>query len=81
MANRTIYTRVYSKSSAGQLASGKTPRDESLSHAEVLEEFRIHSDRGNREPTALVSVSVRIVDTLSRAFYKHHVVDELAEDI
>ncbi|PQE12418.1 hypothetical protein CJF31_00000652 [Rutstroemia sp. NJR-2017a BVV2] len=81
MAKCTIYTRVYSESSAGQLVSGRTPRGESLSHADVLDEFRIHSDKDNREPTALVSVSVRIVDTLTRAFYKHHMDDEPAGDI
>jgi hypothetical protein len=73
MASRTIYTRVYSDSSAGELSCGRTPRGNWLSGTEPLGEFILHSDKDNRVPTALVSVSVRIVDTLTRAFNKHHV--------
>ena len=74
MANRTIYTRAYSKSSVGQLVSAKkTPtKGGPLSHAALLEEFRNHADEWDREPTALVSGSDRIVDTLKRAFDKHY---------
>lgn len=72
MANRTIYTRAYSKSSAGQLGSGKGPKGDPLSDTDLLEEFRNHARRRNRKPTALVSGSDRIVDTVKRAFDKHY---------
>jgi hypothetical protein len=69
MANRPIYTRVYSRLSAGELVSGKTPRGYPLSKTALLEEFRNHA---NQEPfTALVPTSDRIIDTLKRAFEKH----------
>ena len=67
MANRTIYTRVYSKRSARRFVSGKGPRGDLLSDITLIEEFRNHA-KWNREPTALVSGSDRIVDTLQRAF-------------
>jgi hypothetical protein len=70
MANRTIYTRAYSKSSAGQFVSAKGPKGDPLSDTALVEEFRNHA-KWNREPTALVSGSDRIVDTLTRAFDKH----------
>ncbi|PMD63140.1 uncharacterized protein K444DRAFT_329003 [Hyaloscypha bicolor E] len=72
MAKRTIYTRAYSKSSAGQLVSAKALRGDPLSPTDLLDEFRKHADRYNREPTALVSVSDRIVDTVKRAFDKRY---------
>ena len=71
MANRKIYTRVYSKGSAGQLVAAKTPKGDPLSRTDLRDEFRKHANRYNREPTALVSVSDRIVDTVKRAFEKH----------
>ncbi|PMD43676.1 hypothetical protein L207DRAFT_631740 [Hyaloscypha variabilis F] len=71
MANRTIYTRVYSESSAGRFFSGKAPKGDPLSDKALIEEFRNHADQGNRKPTALVSGSNRIIDTLNRAFDKH----------
>jgi hypothetical protein len=70
MANRTIYTRAYSKSSAGQFVSAKGPKGDPLSDTALVEEFRNHA-KWNREPTALVSGSDRIVNTLTRAFNKH----------
>ncbi|KAL8882607.1 MAG: hypothetical protein Q9215_004064 [Flavoplaca cf. flavocitrina] len=72
MANRTIYTRVYSKSSVGQFVCAKAPKGDPLSDTALLEEFRNHANEDNREPTALVSGSDRIVDTLKRAFDKHY---------
>ena len=72
MANRMIYTRAYSKSSVGQFASAKAPKGDPLSYTALLEEFRNHANKWNREPTALVSGSDRIVDTLKRAFDKHY---------
>ena len=70
MAKSTIYTRAYSKSSAGQLVSSKGPKGGPLSDKALLQEFRNHANRWSPEPTALVSGSDRIVDTLKRAFDK-----------
>jgi len=83
MANRTIYTRAYSESSAGQFVSGKGVKMKSypLSKANLLDEFRLHASISNREPTALVSVSDRIVDTVKRAFDKQYENDESAADV
>ena len=63
MANRTIYTRAY---------SAKAPKGDPLSYTALLKEFRNHANKWNREPTALVSGSDRIIDTLKRAFDKHY---------
>lgn len=81
MANRKIYTRVYSKGSAGQLASAKAPKGDPLSRTALCNEFRKHANRDNREPIALVSVSDRIVDTVKRAFEKHYKDGESLADI
>jgi len=81
MASRTIYTRTYSNSSAGRLVSGKAPEGDTLSDTALLEQFSKHADRRNREPTALVSGSRRIVDSLARAFDKHYSDDESPADI
>jgi hypothetical protein len=70
IANRTIYTRAYSKSSAGQFVSAKGPKGDPLSDTALVKEFRNYA-KWNREPTALVSGSNCIVDTLTRAFDKH----------
>jgi len=81
MVNRTIYTRAYSKSSVGQFVSAKAPKGDPLSSTALLEEFRNHANKRNREPTALVSGSDRIVDTLKRAFNKHYEDGESSADI
>jgi len=81
MANRTIYTRAYSKSSVGQFVSAKAPKGDPLSYTALLEEFRNHANIRNREPTALVSGSDRIVDTLKRAFDKHYKDGESSAEI
>ena len=81
MANRTIYTRAYSKRSAAQFVAAKVPKGDPLSDTALLEEFRNHTNQWNREPTALVSGSDRIVDTLKRAFDKHYKDDESSADI
>ncbi|UKZ84834.1 uncharacterized protein TrAFT101_000722 [Trichoderma asperellum] len=81
MAEGTIYTRVYSERSAGKLSSGKKPTSNALTHAELLGEFLKHANRHNREPTALISVSSRIIDTIQRAFKKYYAYDESPEDI
>lgn len=76
-----MYTRVYSKSSAGQLSSGKGSRGDPLTIARLDEEFQNHSQMYSRDPTALVSVSNRIIDTISRAWAKHYNEGESPEDI
>ncbi len=70
MAKRTIYTRVYSPSSAGQLTSGRSSTGRPLSEHDILTYFPKHADRENRIHTPFVSVSSRIVDTIQRAFQK-----------
>ncbi|KFY89285.1 hypothetical protein V500_05822 [Pseudogymnoascus sp. VKM F-4518 (FW-2643)] len=72
MANPTIYTRAYSKSSAGQLVSGKRQNGDPLSDPDLVNEFLNHSNKWSTVPTALVSVSTRIVDTVLRAFKMHY---------
>jgi hypothetical protein len=81
MANRTIYTRAYSKSSARQFVSAKGPKGDPLSDTALVEEFRNHAKKWNREPTALVSGSDRIVDTSKRAFDMHYEDGESSADI
>lgn len=79
-----MYTRVYSNSSAGKLISGKKLRGyptPPLSDAALHSEFRNHANRQNREPTALVSASKHIIDTLKRAVEKYEVDDESPENI
>lgn len=76
-----IYTRAYSPSSAGQLTSSKGTGGGPLRDADLVEEFRNHAVIWNREPTALVSVSKRIIDTLKRALEKHYRDDESPADI
>ena len=81
MANRTIYIRAYSKSSVGQFVSTKTPKGDPLFYTALLEEFRNHANKWNREPSALVSGSDRIIDTLKRAFDKHYEDGEWSAEI
>jgi hypothetical protein len=81
MADRTIYTRAYSESSASKLVSAKAPKGDPLSDTALLKEFRNHAKEWNEEPTALVSGNGRIVDTLKRAFDKHHGDGESPVDI
>jgi hypothetical protein len=81
MANRKIYTRVYSKGSTGQLVSAKVPKGDPLSRMDLRNKFRKHANRCNREPTALVPVSNRIVNTVKRAFKKHYEDGESLVDI
>jgi hypothetical protein len=80
MANSINYSQTYSDSSAGQTISAKG-RGDPLADAALLYEFRNHANIWNREPTALVSVSSRIVDTLKRAFDKCYENDESPQDI
>jgi hypothetical protein len=50
--------------------SGRGAVGEKLGNDKLLAEFQKHRFLKNTEPTALVSVSSRIVDTLSRALVK-----------
>lgn len=77
----TIYTRVYSSRNAGQLSSGKGSEGPPLSTTQLHEEFRKHANLYNNEPTALVSVSNRIIDTLRRALVKYFRDGESPTDI
>ena len=45
-------------------------------NTQLLDEFRNHADKLSEVPTALVSVSSRIVDTLNRAIYLYLVAGE-----
>jgi hypothetical protein len=81
MFNSTIYTRVYSDRSAGELTSGLGSAGDQLTHGQLLAEFEVHKELSNRMPTALVSVSDRIIDTLNRALTKHYHDDEHPSDI
>ncbi|GAD98948.1 predicted protein [Paecilomyces variotii No. 5] len=66
-----LFTRCASNSSAGLFTSGKGARGTPLTREDLLAEFRSHMVLGEKRPlTALVSVSDRIVDTLSRALSK-----------
>lgn len=81
MDESKIYTRVYSETSAGKLSSGKGPIGDALTHVELLKEFRNHAESGSPEPTALISVSNRIIDTVKRAFEKYYTYHESPADI
>ncbi|KFX88766.1 hypothetical protein O988_08912 [Pseudogymnoascus sp. VKM F-3808] len=80
-----MYTRVYSRKSAGRLVSGKgqtaTFLYPKLSETTLKNEFRNHARKWQQTPTALVSCSVRIVDTVRRAFEIHNEDGELLADI
>lgn len=70
-----LYTRVYSPSSAGSLVSGLGGLEVNgppLGHHELFQQFRLHCSLSNRKPTALVSVSSRLIDTLHRAYSKFY---------
>jgi hypothetical protein len=81
MANRTIYTLTYSTNSARQLVSGKGSKGDPSTDIALLYEFQNHANLENSNPTALVSCSDRIVDTLKRAFDKHYQNREPSADI
>lgn len=81
MAEYTIYTRAYSERSAGKLSSAKKPARNALTHSELLDEFRNHAIQESTKPTALISVSSRIIDTVKRAFDECYTHGESPEDI
>ncbi|KAF7517981.1 hypothetical protein G7054_g13623 [Neopestalotiopsis clavispora] len=76
-----MYTRVYTESSPRKLVSGKGPRDDDLSPDELGVEFLNHSDRQSQQPTRLVSVSSRIVDTITRAVNECYRENEPAAEV
>ncbi|KAK4157000.1 hypothetical protein C8A00DRAFT_30092 [Chaetomidium leptoderma] len=76
-----IYTRAYSPRSAGELTSGRGPTRPRLTYRQLLAEFRNHQNLRNRQPTALVSVSDRIVDTIARALFHRDYYAESPADI
>jgi hypothetical protein len=69
---RRYFYRCFSNSSAGGLISGKGRRRTRLSDDELYTEFSSHVLYPTKKPTALISVSSRIIDTLRRAFGKFH---------
>ena len=81
MAGSTTYTRAYSTSSHRQLVSGKGPAGIPLSHRALHRQFQRHAKKSNRVPTALVSVSGRIVDTVKRACDLHWIDGELPANV
>ncbi|KAF2676369.1 hypothetical protein K458DRAFT_410580 [Lentithecium fluviatile CBS 122367] len=66
----SYFYRCYSKSSAGGLISGKGRRHGRLSGTDLYSEFVNHVRLRTMEPTALISASNRLIDTLRRAFSK-----------
>ncbi|KAF2174704.1 hypothetical protein K469DRAFT_685758 [Zopfia rhizophila CBS 207.26] len=64
------FYRCFSDSSAGGLVSGKGRSAQRLSKQALRVEFKNHLQLDATVPTALVSVSSRIIDTLRRAFNK-----------
>ncbi|KAG7291775.1 hypothetical protein NEMBOFW57_001795 [Staphylotrichum longicolle] len=81
MANCTIYTRAYSALSPRRLTSGKGATGPPLAPGKLLAEFKQHRRHKEKVATALVSVSDRIVDTISRALDLHHTDDVPIQDI
>lgn len=71
-----FFIRCHSSASVGSFTSGRGAVGERLDDDELLAEFQRHRFLNNREPTALVSVSSRFVNTLSRALVKWYGIDE-----
>jgi hypothetical protein len=58
------FSRSFSNSSSGDLVSGKGGGSRRLSHDKLILGFASHADAYQRKPTALVSVSNRIIDMI-----------------
>jgi hypothetical protein len=72
-ANTTYFYRCHSKSSAGSLISGKgRSQGRRLSDSGLGSEFINHTHLQSADPTALISVSSRLIDTIQRAFNKFY---------
>ncbi|KAM0274275.1 hypothetical protein ACHAQH_008009 [Verticillium albo-atrum] len=76
-----IYTRTYWSGSPRKLVSGRGPAGDPLSDEQLLSEFRKHANSRSQEPTALISVSSRIIDTTKCALDKYYTDGNPAEDI
>ncbi|CAG7974393.1 unnamed protein product [Penicillium olsonii] len=68
----SIFYRCYSEESAGGLTCGLRRVGSRLSETDLSTHFERHRVQGNRNPTALVSVSDRPIEALHRAFVKHY---------
>ncbi|KAK8029295.1 hypothetical protein PG991_006351 [Apiospora marii] len=76
MEANLIYTRAFSSTSNRQLVSGRAqlaqflsnPDRYPLSRRSLHWNFRNHADKYSEEPTSIVSVSNRILDTITRAY-------------
>jgi hypothetical protein len=75
------FFRSFSGSSAGSLISGKGQGDGRLSENDLQSEFDNHILQDQAVPTALVSVSTRVIDTLRRAFNKLYKDNESPDQI
>ncbi|KOS46811.1 hypothetical protein ACN38_g2276 [Penicillium nordicum] len=80
--NGRYFYRCYSSASAGALRCGKYPDvPKILSHGDLLREFSNHMIRGQRVPTALISVTDRPIEALYRALEKYHAKQEDPKEI
>ncbi|KAL1591740.1 hypothetical protein SLS60_011739 [Paraconiothyrium brasiliense] len=66
------FSRAHSDSSAGGLISGKGRRHGRFLGPDLYSEFVNHMRLRSMKPTALISVSNRLIDTLRRAFSKFY---------
>ncbi|KAF2004753.1 hypothetical protein P154DRAFT_586372 [Amniculicola lignicola CBS 123094] len=67
-----FFYRCYSESSVGGLISGKGRGHGRLFSTALRSEFWNHVQLDNKKPTALVSTSNRLIDTIQRAFNKFY---------
>jgi hypothetical protein len=75
------FYRCYSNSSAGGLISGKGRRHGRQLGTDLRAEFVSHVLDPTMEPTALISASNRLIDTLQRAFSKFYNNGEIPDQI
>jgi hypothetical protein len=82
MVERACYFyRCFSERSAGGLVSGKGRSAKRLSKQELCAEFENHQQLKATVPTALISVSTRVIDTLGRASDKLYLAEESPDKI
>ncbi|KAJ0422230.1 hypothetical protein BJY00DRAFT_280447 [Aspergillus carlsbadensis] len=73
-AQDQLFYRCYSDTSAGRLRSGEYyDGHPALTSGDLLVEFDRHRMLGNREPTALVSVTERPLEAVQRALAKYRI--------
>lgn len=70
-----FFTRCFSSASVGYFTSGRGAVGKKFKKKDLLAEFQRHRHLNNTELTALVSVSSRIVNTLSRELAKNRWID------